>query len=26
MIHDFAGFIFASRAAVVSADLWDDGC
>jgi hypothetical protein len=24
MIHDFAGFIFASRAAVVSADLWSD--
>jgi hypothetical protein len=26
MVHDFAGFVFASRAAVVSADLWDDGC
>lgn len=25
MIHEFGGFVFASRAAVVSADLWSEG-
>ena len=24
MIHEFAGFVFASRSGVVSADLWSD--